>query len=75
MSQKIIEKGRNWTAPETGAFCEILVDQVFNFAETLETKALKKSANKEVFEAIQSEFKDFFARRRFHRRKQGKLSR
>ena len=42
MSQKIIEKGRNWTAPETGAFCEILVDQVFNFAETLETKALKK---------------------------------
>ena len=51
------EKGRNWTDVGTDTFCTILADPVMNFSFTLETKALKKSTNKEVFEAIQSEFK------------------
>ena len=47
---KMTEKGRNWTELETETFCRILVDDEFNFAVTLETKALKKSSNKEVFD-------------------------
>ena len=52
-----VDKGRNWTDLETESFCRILVDPETNFATTLETKALKQTANKEVFEAIQCEFK------------------
>ena len=52
-----VDKGRNWTDLETESFCRILVDPETNFVTTLETKALKKTANKEVFEAIQCEFK------------------
>ena len=52
-----VAKGRNWTDLETESFCRILVDPETNFATTLETKALKKTANKEVFEVIQCEFK------------------
>ena len=48
---------RNWTKEETELFCEVLVDPVNNFLETLEKKALKKSSTKEVFEAILDELK------------------
>ena len=41
---------RNWTAEETNLFCSILVDPVTKFMLTLERKALKKAATKEVFE-------------------------
>ena len=52
-----VPKGRNWTEKETEAFCYVLADGEFDFALTLETKALKKQANKEVFEGIQSQLK------------------
>ena len=52
-----VPKGRNWTEKETEAFCYVLADGEFDFALTLETKALKKQANKEVFEGILSQLK------------------
>ena len=52
-----VSKGRNWSDIETETFCRILADSDNNFCFTLETKALKKTANKEVFESIQKEFK------------------
>ena len=54
-------KGRNWTDLETEAFAMILADSTHNFSFTLETKALKKSSNKEVFEVIQLEFRTALA--------------
>ena len=46
------KKTRNWTHLETEIFCNMLVESEFNFSHTLETKTLKKSSNKEVFEAL-----------------------
>ena len=54
------KRDRNWTDLETEAFCEILADPEFSFSTTLETKALKKQANKEVFEEIQKHLKTSF---------------
>ena len=45
-------RDRNWTNLETDAYASILADRESNCALTLETKALKKKSNKEVFEAI-----------------------
>ena len=42
---------------EVETFCRILADSEFNFAATLETKALKQTAKKEVFETIQMTLK------------------
>ena len=49
-------RDRNWTNLETDAYASILGDGESNYALTLETKALKKKSNKEVFEAILAEF-------------------
>ena len=57
MLKKNVDKERNWTEVETETFCRILSDPEMNFCTTLETKALKKTANKEVSESIQIEFK------------------
>ena len=54
------KRDRNWTDLETEAFCEILADPKFSFSTTLETKALKKQANKEVLEEIQRHLKTSF---------------
>ena len=51
------KRERNWTDLETDAFCEILADGEYSFSITLETKALKKQANREVFEEIQRHLK------------------
>ena len=51
------KRERNWTDLETDAFCEILADGEYSFSITLETKALKKQANREVFEEIQRQLK------------------
>ena len=50
-------KSRNWTELETEEFCRVLADPDSAFCLTLEKKALKKTPNKEVFEAIQAELK------------------
>ena len=55
-----VKRDRNWTDMETEAFCEILVDGEFAFSSTLESMALKKQKNKEVFEAIQKQLKIAF---------------
>ena len=52
----MVKKGRIWTPLELETFCQILADPALNYAHTLETKALKKSANKEVFESTKSTF-------------------
>ena len=49
-------RDRNWTDMETEAFAAVLADGEFNFALALETKALKKAANREVFESIMENF-------------------
>ena len=53
--QQNIKRERNWTEKETELICEILSDPVERFAFTLELRALKKQANKEVFEEIQNQ--------------------
>ena len=55
--QLIRKKTQNWTHLETAIFFNILVDSEINFYNALETKALKKSSNKEVFEALKKEFR------------------
>ena len=54
------KRERNWTDLETEAFCDILADPEFSFSTTLETKALKKQPNKEVFEEIRRHLKTSF---------------
>ena len=54
------KRERNWTDMETEVFCEMLADAEFSFSTTLETKALKKQANREVFEEIQKHLKTAF---------------
>ena len=52
MSGKSYKKGSNWTNKETLLFVEILIDEVFNFADCLERRALKRSANEEAYKRI-----------------------
>ena len=47
-----VPKGRNWTEKETEAFCYVLADGEFDFALTLETKALKGILTDFVFRRI-----------------------
>ena len=54
------KRERNWTDLETEVFCEILADGEFSFSVTLETMALKKQKNREVFEDIQKHLKTAF---------------
>ena len=56
-----MQRDRNWTDMETEAFATLLADSDFNYASTLETKALKKQANKEVFQSIMENFKVLLA--------------
>ena len=55
------KRERNWTDLETEAFCEILADGEYSFSITLETMALKKQKNREVFEQIQNHLKTALA--------------
>ena len=58
MSKQTKKSSRNSTKPETNLFCEVLVDQVNNFMQTLKQKSLKKSSAKEVYDAIATEMKE-----------------
>ena len=58
--QFIRKKTGNWRHLVTKIFFNILVDSEFNFCNTLETKALKKSWSKEVFEFLQKETRPAF---------------
>ena len=62
------KKNRNWTHLATETFCNILVDCEFNFYHTFETKTLKKSSNKEVFETLPKEFHTAFLDNDFFKR-------
>ena len=48
-------RGRKWSEDELKEFASVLADDRTEFALTLETPALKKSANVHIFEAIKKE--------------------
>ena len=48
-------RGRRWSEDELKEFAYVLADDRTEFALTLETLALKKSANVHIFEAIKKE--------------------
>ena len=48
-------RGRKWSEDELKEFASVLADDRTEFALTLETLALKKSANVHIFEAIKKE--------------------
>ena len=50
--------GTNWTNKETLLFVEILIDEEFNFEDCLERRALKRSANEEVYKATLQLFQE-----------------
>ena len=54
---KKYEKMRNWTTDEITLFAVVLSDDKFSFAECLEKRTLKKSANEGVFNSILEEFR------------------
>ena len=49
-------RNRRWTEDELELFALVLIDEENNFASSLETLALKKSANNEVFESLKKIF-------------------
>ena len=49
---------RNWANEEKLLFVEILIDEEFNFADCLERRALKISANEEVYKKILQLFQE-----------------
>ena len=52
-------RGRKWSEDELKEFASVLADDRTEFALTLETLALKKSANVHIFEAIKKELCSF----------------
>ena len=52
-------RGRKWSEDELKEFASVLADDRTEFALTLETLALKKSANVHIFEAIKKELDAF----------------
>ena len=50
-----VSRGRKWSEVELKVFASVLADDRNEFALTLETLALKKSANVHIFEAIKKE--------------------
>ena len=46
------QRTRNWGNEETSSFVDILTDEEHNFADFLETRALKCSVNEEVYRNI-----------------------
>ena len=60
--------GRNWTNEETLLFVEILIDEGFNFEDCLERRALKRSANEEVYKATLQLFQEEMNKEEFQQR-------
>ena len=56
MFGKITKKGRNWTKEEILLFVEVFIDEEFTFVDCLERRALKRSANEEVYKEILQHF-------------------
>ena len=59
------EKTRNWTADKVTLFTEVPSDIKVNFAECLEKRVLKKSANKDVFNSVLEEFRKRLSKQYF----------
>ena len=62
-----LPRERDLTDLQTEAYVTLLADGDFNFATTLETKALIKQANKEVFQSIFGELQNKPCRSRLYR--------
>ena len=55
-------RGARWSLSQLKIFATVLADDQTNFAFTLESLALKKSANLHVFESIKKEFDNRLSR-------------
>ena len=64
--QKKTQRDRNWTENETTLFAMILANDDDGFCYALETLALKKKTNNEVFEHIKSKFEARLSEEEFH---------
>ena len=53
------KKGRNWTETELKYFC-ILANEETDYAHQLDSLALKKSANKKIFEDVKEKLEEYF---------------
>ena len=62
------KKGRNWTSKKTLLFVEILIDEEVNFVDCLERRALKISANEEVYKEILQLFQEGMDKEEFLQR-------
>jgi hypothetical protein len=61
------KKGRNWTDTELKYFCIVLADENTNYAHQLDSLALKKSANKKIFEEVKEKLEEHFESEDFKR--------
>ena len=55
------QKSHQWTKTELKYFALVLVDEKNEFAHRLDTLALKKTANKKVFEDISTELEEIMS--------------
>ncbi len=67
-SKKTTKRSRSWTEIELKYFALILADEENRFAYKLDTLALKKTANKSIFEQIEKMFSDSLSSEEFKNR-------
>ena len=56
MKRNSKKRNRRWTEDELELFALVLTDEENNFASSLATLTLKKSANNEIFESLKNIF-------------------
>lgn len=67
MMMATLKKSRNWTETELKYFCIVLADEETNYAHQLDSLALKKSANKAIFEEVKAKLEEHFKSEDFKR--------
>ena len=50
------KRDRNWTSQEISLFANLLADHQFGFVQSLESRAVKKQANEDIFQIVAREF-------------------
>ena len=59
------KKNRNWTETELKYFCLVLADKELEYAHQLDSLALKKSANRKIFEDLKAKLEEHFQSEEF----------
>lgn len=59
------KKSRNWTETELKYFCLVLADKELEYAHQLDSLALKKSANRKIFEDLKAKLEEHFQSEEF----------